>query len=183
MKITATHLSNVLLIEPDFFSDHGELVYESFQAKCYQEHGIRENFVQDNISCSHYGTLRGLHYQLPYSQAKLVYVAVGCVIDVVVDLRVGSPTFMEHLMIELSDKNYKQLYIPPGFAHGFLSLSEGSEFIYKCSNYYNPLYEYGFAWNDPDLAIQWPIKTPILSSKDQYYPSLKGTPKENLFSY
>ena len=146
----------------------------------YQEAGITGSFVQDNISVSRKGTLRGLHFQNPNGQGKLVQVLRGKVFDVAVDIRVGSETFGKWESIELSAENHKQMYIPPGFAHGFCVLSETAMFSYKCTDYYTPSAEGGILWNDPDIGIQWPVDNPVLSEKDLEYTKLSGIPQENL---
>ena len=181
MKIESTTLPGVLLIKPRIFHDERGLFFESFQVKRYAEQGIKLDFIQDNISYSQQGALRGLHYQLLQPQGKLVSVLRGKVFDVAVDIRIGSPTFGQSFSCELSDENHYQLYVPLGFAHGFYVLSEEVCFHYKCSNYYNHKDEYGIAWNDPILNIEWPlIKTPVLSPKDKMHQSLKDIPLSHL---
>jgi dTDP-4-dehydrorhamnose 3,5-epimerase len=181
MKITEGPLSGLLIIEPKVFKDERGFFYETFQLERYKKAGMPE-FVQDNTSHSKRNALRGLHYQLPHSQGKLVTVTRGEVWDVVVDIRLSSPTFGKWFSITLTDKNHVQMYIPPGFAHGFCVLSEDTDFSYKCTNYYAPGCEYGIAWNDPKLNIPWPIQQPILSPKDEIYPLLHETPHEHLFA-
>ena len=181
MQIKTTSLPGVLLIKPRIFHDDRGRFFESFQAKRYAEHGVMLNFVQDNISYSQKGTLRGLHYQLLNPQGKLVSVLQGKVLDVAVDIRFGSPTFGCYFACELSDENHNQLYIPPGFAHGFYVLSEEVCFHYKCTDYYQPQDERGIAWNDPALDIPWPFsEPPVLSPKDKLYVPLQETPIEQL---
>ncbi len=176
-----TSLPGVLLIKPRVFHDDRGRFFESFQAERYAEHGINLAFVQDNISYSKKGTLRGLHYQLAHPQGKLVSVIQGKVFDVAVDIRLGSKTFGQSFSCELSDKNHHQLYIPPGFAHGFYVLSDDVCFHYKCTDYYQPGDEYGIAWHDETLEINWPLqKQPLLSPKDKLYVALRDTPIENL---
>ena len=184
MKIINTSIDGVLIIEPKVFSDERGYFYESFNAKQFQEAtGITITFVQDNQSLSHYGVLRGLHYQLPpFAQSKLVRVAKGSVIDVAVDIRVGSPTFGKYVAVELSEDNHRQLFIPRGFAHGFITTSQSAIFQYKCDNYYNPEAEGAIAWNDPTLNIDWvlPHQDISLSVKDMEHPQLN---EAKLFDY
>lgn len=169
MKVIKTRLPDVLLVEPDVFADERGFFMESFNAgKFEQAVGRRVSFVQDNHSRSHANVLRGLHYQIQQPQAKLVRVIVGKIFDVVVDLRRSSPTFGQWVAEELSAENKRQIWIPEGFAHGFLVLSEVAEVEYKTSTYYAPEFERCIAWNDPDLDIQWPLNvTPFLSVKDR----------------
>ncbi len=169
MKVIKTGLPDVLLVEPDVFADERGFFMESFNAgKFEQAVGRRVSFVQDNHSRSHANVLRGLHYQIQQPQAKLVRVIVGKIFDVVVDLRRSSPTFGQWVAEELSAENKRQIWIPEGFAHGFLVLSEVAEVEYKTSTYYAPEFERCIAWNDPDLDIQWPLNvTPFLSVKDR----------------
>lgn len=181
MKVTKAPLSGLLIIEPKIFVDDRGHFYEAFQQKRYEEHGIPP-FVQDNISRSRQHTLRGLHYQLPHAQGKLVYVTRGDVWDVAVDIRTTSPTFGHWFGIHLNDENHTQLYIPPGFAHGFCVLSDEADFHYKCTDYYFPDSEQGIIWNDDKLNIPWPVKNPILSPKDELYPSLHEIGHEKLFT-
>lgn len=168
MKVIKTRLADVLLIEPDVFADERGFFMESFNARKFEQAvGRRVSFVQDNHSRSHANVLRGLHYQIQQPQAKLVRVIVGKIFDVVVDLRRASPTFGQWVAEELSAENKRQIWIPEGFAHGFLVLSEVAEVEYKTSAYYAPEFERCIAWNDPDLAISWPLnKVPFLSEKD-----------------
>lgn len=181
MKISETYLPGLLLIEPTVHRDSRGEFYEVFQQQRYAEHKI-PTFVQDNTSRSVKNTLRGLHYQLPKSQGKLVWVTHGTVWDVVVDIRTQSPTFGKWLGITLSDENHLQLYIPPGFAHGFCVVSDYADFHYKCTEYYTPHCEQGIAWNDKQLNITWPINNPILSPKDAANPSLGEMSHEKLFA-
>ena len=173
MKVTESKLNGVLIVEPAIYSDNRGIFFECYSKRKYLEQGVKEEFVQDNHSISEKGTLRGLHYQVGGGQAKLVRVTRGRVFDVVVDIRKESPTFGQWVGIELSGENFKQVYIPIGFAHGFCVLSDSAEFLYKCSNYYSPEDERGIIWNDPDIAIDWPIKNPILSEKDQSLPTFR----------
>lgn len=181
MKITPGPLSGILMIEPRVFRDERGFFYEACQQQRYQEAGIPP-LVQDNISRSQQNSLRGLHYQLPNSQGKLIWVLRGKVWDVMVDIRRSSETFGQWHAVTLSDENPMQIYIPPGFAHGFCVLSEVADFAYKCTEYYNPQAEHGIAWDDPTLGIQWPVQTPILSPKDQLYPRLNEITHDKLFS-
>lgn len=173
MKVQTTELPGVLLLEPRVFGDSRGFFVETFHAQRYLEAGIPGPFVQDNLSRSVRGTLRGLHFQEPNGQGKLVQVLAGAVWDVVVDVRKGSPTFGRWMGAELSSGNKWQLWIPPGFAHGFCVLSDSADFFYKCTALYSPESERSVAWDDPDLAIPWPVKEPLLSVKDQRAPRLK----------
>ena len=166
MKASGTDLPGVVLIEPTVFEDPRGLLYESWSKTRYADAGVPEPFVQDNVSRSTHGTLRGLHLQHPRGQGKLVYVLVGEVFDVAVDVRVGSPDFGKWTAATLSESNKHQLYIPPGFAHGFCVVSEEALVAYKCTEYYHPETEITVAWNDPDLGVRWPIAKPTLSKKD-----------------
>ena len=167
MKIIQTKIKDLFVIQPEVFSDDRGYFFESFNEQKLAKKFPWINFCQDNESKSSYGVLRGLHYQLsPKAQTKLVRVIKGKVLDVAVDIRKGSPTFGDYFSVELSDKNKKQLLIPRGFAHGFVVLTEYADFIYKCSDFYDPDDEKCIIWNDPDLSISWPIKDPIISKKD-----------------
>ena len=167
MQITKTPLDGVLLIEPKVFKDPRGFFLESYQEQRYRDAGIDVSFVQDNHSCSSKDILRGLHVQLSNPQAKLVRVVEGSVFDVAVDLRKDSPTFGKWYGVELSAENFRQLFVPVGFAHGFCVTSERAQFEYKCSNYYNPKHELSILWNDPAIGIRWPVSAPILSPKDE----------------
>lgn len=156
---------------------------ETWNAALYAKWGITPLFVQDNVSLSTKGVLRGLHYQQPYSQGKLVYVLQGEVFDVAVDIRYGSPTFGQWVGVTLSAQNRQQLYIPEGFAHGFCVMSETALFAYKCTDFYSPAHEKGISWNDPELNIVWPVTEPIMSVKDLQYPPLRDLPVESLIKY
>ena len=173
MNIIKTPLSGVLVLEPRVFSDQRGFFLETYHQQRYWEAGIERKFIQDNHSSSLQGTLRGLHYQLKYPQGKLVRVVLGEVFDVAVDIRLGSPSFGQWFGEYLSAENKKQLYVPPGFAHGFCVLSQSADFLYKCTEFYDPKDEYGVIWNDPGLAIEWPLEQPILSEKDAALPNLK----------
>ncbi len=166
MKITPTRIPEVLLIEPDVFGDNRGFFMESWHKQKFAEQGLTADFVQDNHSRSTQGVLRGLHYQLQQPQGKLVRVVTGCVFDVAVDIRRGSPTFGQWVGAELSADNQHQLYVPPGFAHGFCVLSETADFLYKCTVYYAPQDEHGIMWNDPTIGIRWPGSDFIISEKD-----------------
>ena len=169
MKVTPTAIPDVLVIEPQVFGDARGFFYESFNQKAFnQATGLSLNFVQDNHSRSAKGVLRGLHYQIQQPQGKLVRVVRGAVFDVAVDIRKSSPTFGKWVGLELSEDNHKQLWVPAGFAHGFLVTSDAAEFLYKTTDYYAPEHERCLAWNDQDIAIEWPLTTPpSLSAKDQ----------------
>ena len=169
MQVSKTPIDGLLTIEPKIFADPRGMFYEVYSENRYEEHGI-PCFVQDNHSVSKKGVLRGLHYQVNPGQGKLVRVTRGEVFDVAVDIRKQSPTYGKWWGLSLSETNNFQLYIPIGFAHGFCVLSESAEVLYKCSDYYSPENERGILWNDPDLAIDWPVKDPILSEKDAVYP-------------
>lgn len=168
MNVTATAIADVLLIEPRVFGDSRGFFFESFNQRLWQEKtGLRRTFVQDNHSLSAKGVLRGLHYQIRQPQGKLVRVVRGEVYDVAVDLRRGSSTFGQWVGVVLSADNKKQLWVPEGFAHGFVVLSEAAEFLYRTTDYYAPEHERCIVWNDPDLNIQWPVTAPpVLSGKD-----------------
>ena len=165
MRFTETGLPGVMLIEPDVYRDERGFFLETYNADRYGEH-IREHFVQDNHSRSGRDTLRGLHLQHPHQQGKLVRVTQGEVFDVAVDVRAGSPDFGQWHGEYLSADNFLQLYIPPGFAHGFCVISETAEFLYKCTDTYYPQDEMVIAWNDPDIGIDWPVAEPVLSGRD-----------------
>lgn len=181
MKVSDAPLAGLKILEPDVFIDNRGYFYEVFQQKRYTEYGL-PTFVQDNISRSRRNVIRGLHYQLPHAQGKLVWVVHGSVLDITVDIRVNSKTFGQWFSIKLDDHKGTQLYIPPGFAHGFCVLSEEADFYYKCTDYYSPNDEHGIAWNDNNLSIAWPIDNPIISPKDQQYPLLNEIPHDQLFT-
>ncbi len=166
MKVILEPLPNLLVISPDVFKDERGFFLETWQKKKYQKIGVSLDFVQDNWSRSTKGVLRGLHYQEKYPQGKLVSVRRGAIFDVAVDIRESSPTFGQWHGEILSDENLLQMYIPPGFAHGFCVLSEVADFNYKCTEYYNADDEDGIIWNDPSINIKWPIVSPITSQKD-----------------
>ena len=180
MKIIQTDLDGVVTIEPELFKDGRGWFMETYSHRRYSEYGIVESFVQDNISFSQKGVLRGLHFQYPQPQGKLIQVLSGEVMDVVVDIRVGSPTYGQWLGEILSEANHRQMYVPPGLAHGYYTTSETALFSYKCSDFYNPATEHGIIWNDPDIGIEWPTAEPVLSPKDGVYPVLKDLRPENM---
>ena len=167
MNITQTPLEGVLLIEPKVFGDSRGFFFESWNSERYAETGLDRSFVQDNVSLSRQGILRGLHFQNPLPQGKLVQVLQGAVFDVAVDIRRGSPTFGQWYGVTLSADNHLQLFVPEGFAHGFCVVSDTALFTYKCTDFYRPVHEYSLAWNDPDVGIAWPITNPSLSGKDE----------------
>jgi dTDP-4-dehydrorhamnose 3,5-epimerase len=167
MKVIETALPGVLIIEPQVHGDARGFFVETWHAQRYAEHGLPERFVQDNHSRSSRGVLRGLHYQLQQPQGKLVRVTQGEVFDVAVDIRRGSPSFGQWAGVRLSGENHRQFYVPPGFAHGFCTLSETADFLYKCTDYYHPQSERGVLWNDPDIGIEWPELDVRLSDKDR----------------
>jgi len=174
MAFTKTHIEGLLIFEPRVFTDERGYFYESFNKNAFAEAGVQDEFVQDNQSKSTYGVLRGLHYQTgEHAQSKLVRVLEGSVLDVAVDIRPDSPTYGEHYAIELSAENQLQFYVPHGFAHGFLVLSDTATFFYKCDNFYNKASEGGIAYDDPTLNIDWqiPTKDLILSEKDMVNPA------------
>ena len=172
MRVVETELPGVLIIDPDVHSDARGFFVETYHSEKYGAHGIAGPFVQDNHSRSAGGTLRGLHLQLRRPQGKLVRVIEGEVYDVAVDVRRGSPTFARWVAVTLSADNFRQCYIPPGFAHGFCVVSPIAQIEYKCTDLYDPQGELGIAWNDPALAIPWPIREPLLSIRDQRQPTL-----------
>ncbi len=183
VQVIETALPGVVLLEPQVFTDVRGFLLETWHQARYHQLGLPTTFVQDNLSGSCRGTLRGLHFQHPHAQGKLVYVVQGEVFDVAVDIRVGSPTFGRWVGVVLSDRNHRQLYIAEGFAHGFCVTSESALFAYKCTAFYNPQSEGGVLWNDPDLGIDWPVRTPLLSEKDKAYPPLRAIPRERLPQY
>ncbi|MGV3620979.1 MAG: dTDP-4-dehydrorhamnose 3,5-epimerase [Archangium sp.] len=166
MNVDTTSLPGVLLVSPRVFGDARGFFLETFSAQKYAEQGITGPFVQDNWSRSAKNILRGLHFQHPQGQGKLVSCTRGAVFDVAVDVRLGSPSFGKWYGVELSGENKKQLWIPPGFAHGFCVLSDVADFLYKCTELYAPKYEQSVLWNDPEIGIDWPVKEPLLSAKD-----------------
>ena len=175
MKVTKTKLDGVVIIEPDVFGDHRGFFMESWSQKKMEEVGLFYNFVQDNHSMSSVkGTLRGIHFQKgDKAQAKLVRCVKGAVLDVAVDLRHDSSTYKQWVAVELSAENFKQLLIPRGFGHGFVTLTDEVEFLYKADNYYAPEADGGIRWNDPDIGVEWGVENPILSEKDKKNPLLR----------
>jgi dTDP-4-dehydrorhamnose 3,5-epimerase len=182
MNVIHCELAGLQIIEPKVFGDARGFFLETWNLRRYRECGLDMNFVQDNLSFSRRGTLRGLHFQNPAPQGKLVSVLQGEVFDVAVDIRRSSPTFGRWHGVNLSGENKRQFYVPPGFAHGFLVLSETAMFHYKCTEFYSQKDEFAVRWNDPELAIQWPIKDPVLSEKDAKAPCLRNLPPGRLFS-
>ncbi len=179
MKIEKTDIEDLLVIYPDVFNDDRGYFYESFSFKKYAEHGIAFTFVQDNISKSKKGTVRGLHFQAgDKAQGKLCQVIKGSVLDVAVDIRFNSPTFGKYLAVELSEDNHKQLWIPAGFAHGFSVLSDEAIFYYKCTGYYSKLNERAILYNDPYLNIDWKVDKPVVSEKDKAAKLFKDIDKD-----
>jgi len=183
MKSTPASIEGLLIIEPTVFGDERGFFMEAYSRDRYAEMGLPREFVQDNVSLSARGILRGLHLQHPKGQGKLCQVLEGEVFDVAVDVRVGSPTFGVWEGVRLSSENKRQLYVPPGFAHGFCVLSERALFSYKCTDFYSAATELGVAWNDPDIGIDWPIDAPRLSAKDAKNRPLKDIPQGKLPSY
>lgn len=181
MKVTPLEIEGLLKIEPRVFGDSRGFFFESWNDERFQEAGLNFKFVQDNVSRSQKGVLRGLHFQSPTSQGKLVSVLEGEVFDVAVDLRKSSKSFGKWAALTLSSENHTQLYIPPGFAHGFLVTSASALFAYKCTELYISKEEISLLWNDPDIGIRWPISNPTLSEKDLKGIRLKDIPKDRLF--
>ena len=182
MKVTRCDIAGLLIIEPKVFGDARGFFLETWNEQRYREAGLDLRFVQDNISSSRRGTLRGLHFQNPKPQGKLVWVIEGEVFDVAVDLRRSSPTFGRWHGLNLSGQNRRQFYIPPGFAHGFAVLSETALFTYKCTEFYSPKDELALRWDDPDVGVQWPLSDPVLSEKDKQGVRLKDLPPDRLFA-
>jgi dTDP-4-dehydrorhamnose 3,5-epimerase len=172
MHVTTTAIPDVLIINPKLFGDQRGFFLETYQSTRYAAHGISRPFVQDNLSRSAYGVLRGLHLQNPMTQGKLVSVMRGRVLDVAVDVRVGSPHFGRHVAVELSEENRRQLWVPRGFAHGFVVLSETADFFYKCDERYSPENEIVVRWNDPAIGIDWGVENPQLAARDAAAPLL-----------
>jgi len=172
VRFIETELKNVILVEPDVHEDQRGYFFELYHERKFTKGGITSRFVQDNYSQSVRGTLRGLHYQLKKPQGKLIVVVEGAIFDIVLDIRRGSPTFGKWYGVELSSENKRQLYAPPGFAHGFCVLSDMAGVVYKCTDFYSPEDERGIIWNDHAIGISWPVANPLLSPKDQSYKSL-----------
>lgn len=185
MEVAKSSLIDALLIQPKKFGDHRGFFVETYQEKRYVESGLKERFVQDNLSSSTYGVLRGLHYQHTYPQGKLVSVVKGEVFDVAVDIREGSPTFGQWQSVILSEKDMNQFWIPPGFAHGFVVLSDMAIFAYKCTDIYHPETEIAIRWDDPDLGINWPLSKADLkiSAKDEKAIAFRDLDRKLLASY
>ena len=183
MKVTETKLPGVVVVEPKVFGDERGFFMETWNAARYDEAGLPTRFVQDNLSFSTHGVLRGLHFQNPQPQGKLVSVLRGEVFDVAVDIRVGSPTFGEWTGVTLSAENKRQFYVPEDFAHGFVVTSEAALFFYKCTDYYSPSSEGIVLWNDPGIGIEWPTDAPILSERDRVAPPLREMPEGRLPRY
>lgn len=172
IEVTKTPLSGVVIVKNRVFGDDRGFFMETYNQQRFKSVGLPAEFVQDNHSRSSKGVLRGLHYQYPQWQGKLVRAVRGAIFDVAVDIRTDSPTFGQWFGLELNDDNRLQLYIPPGFAHGFATLSEVADVVYKCTSLYKPEDDAGIAWNDPDIGIEWPISEPLVSDKDAAAPRL-----------
>jgi dTDP-4-dehydrorhamnose 3,5-epimerase len=183
MRVSSTRLPEVLLIEPRLHADQRGFFVETYSHRRYAEAGVTATFVQDNLSRSMGRTLRGLHLQHPHGQGKLVSVVQGEVFDVAVDVRLGSPTFGQWIGARLTGDDHRQVFVPPGFAHGFCVTSETAVFAYKCTDDYHPEAELGVAWDDPELAISWPVADPIVSARDGAWPRLRDIPPERLPPY
>ena len=183
MKVEPARIPGLLIVEPTVHGDDRGFFMESYSRDRYAEAGIPGEFVQDNVSLSARGILRGLHLQHPNAQGKLCFVLEGEVFDVAVDVRVGSPTFGQWEGVTLSSQNKRQFYVPAGFAHGFCVLSERAMFSYKCTDFYAASSEIGIAWNDPDIGVEWPIQAPQLSDKDQQNRRLQDIPPDSLPRY
>jgi len=181
MEIEETNIPDVLLLQPKVHRDKRGFFLETYREEHLKGRGVEVHFVQDNLSQSQQGTIRGLHYQIEQQQDKLMMVMQGRILDVAVDLRKDSPTFGQHTSVELSSENKHQLFIPKGFAHGFAVLSETALVYYKCSNYYYPEGERGLYWDDPALNIDWTVTDPVVSEKDQNQPKLKEISSKDLF--
>jgi dTDP-4-dehydrorhamnose 3,5-epimerase len=173
LKVHKTAINGAFLIDLDVYGDKRGFFLESYQRKRYVENGLDIDFVQDNRSLSQKGVMRGMHYQIQHPIGHLVYVTHGCVFDVGVDLRANSATFGQHIGFMLSADKNQQLFLPPGVAHGFCTLGEENEILYKCTEYYYPDDEAGVLWNDPDLGIDWPIRDPIIKPRDAAFPRLR----------
>jgi dTDP-4-dehydrorhamnose 3,5-epimerase len=179
----ATSLPEVWELQPKVLRDARGFFLETYQTRKFEELGIPDIFVQDNHSRSSKGTLRGLHYQWPHSQGKLCRVVEGEVLDIAADIRRGSPNFGKWTSVLLTAEKQNQIFVPAGFAHGFVALTETVQFLYKCSDFYDPASEHGILWNDPDLAISWGVMDPLISEKDARLPTLAATPREFLPRY
>jgi dTDP-4-dehydrorhamnose 3,5-epimerase len=181
VNIVSTALEGVYVVEPAVYGDHRGYFMEIHQLERYRQTPVNRIFVQDNLSFSGKGTLRGLHYQLTHPQAKLIQVVTGEIYDVAVDIRQGSPTFGKWIGVHLSDRNHRQIFIPEGFAHGFCVLSEAAHVLYKCTEFYYPEDEQGILWSDPGIGIDWPVENPNLSEKDRRFARLRDTPPHRLY--
>ncbi|HEY2645673.1 MAG TPA: dTDP-4-dehydrorhamnose 3,5-epimerase [Candidatus Acidoferrales bacterium] len=179
----STALPEVWELQPKVFRDARGFFLETYHQQKFADLGIHDVFVQDNHSSSAKGTLRGLHFQLRHAQAKLCRVVKGEALDVAVDVRLGSPTFGKWTSVLLSEERHNEFFVPQGFAHGFVALSDSVQFLYKCSDIYDPASEYGIIWNDPDIAIDWGIANPLVSEKDSKYSTLASLPRELLPRY
>ena len=174
MIIEKQELEGVFLLKPKIFNDHRGYFFESFKYSVFEEIGLKLEFVQDNeVYSSYAGILRGLHYQLGKPQGKLVHVVKGSIKDVIIDIRIGSPDFGKSIMIYLDSQSHNMVYVPEGFAHGYLALEDDTIVQYKCTDYYDPNSEYGIVWDDKDLNINWDVSNPVLSEKDRNHPRLK----------
>jgi dTDP-4-dehydrorhamnose 3,5-epimerase len=182
MKVLTCDIAGLLILEPQVFGDARGFFLETYNERRYREAGLDATFVQDNLSFSRRGILRGLHFQNPNPQGKLLQVLQGEVFDVAVDVRLSSPTFAKWHGLVLSAENKRQFYIPPGFAHGFLVTSETALFQYKCTQLYSPKDEMAIRWDDPAIGIQWPLKDPMLSERDSKALRLSDAPRERLFA-
>lgn len=180
MNVIETELPGLLLIEPKVFGDARGFFMETWARDRYAKAGVVGDFVQDNMSRSKVGALRGMHLQNPHGQGKLVSVVEGEVFDVAIDVRVGSPTFGRWAGFTLSAENHRQLWVPPGFAHGFCVTSDTALFVYKCTDVYHPEAELGVLWSDPEIGVKWPVTAPTLSEKDGKYPRLSEIPRDRL---
>ncbi len=183
MDVQTTDIPGAFIIKPNVFGDDRGFFVETWNQSRYRDAGIDAEFVQDNLSCSQRGVLRGLHFQNPKPQGKLVQVLQGSVFDVAVDIRRGSPAFGRWVAVELTGDNKHQFYVPPGCAHGFCVLSETALFAYKCTDLYHPEGDGGIAWDDPDIGIDWPLGSPTLSAKDQVAPRLKDLDPSRLLPF
>ena len=183
MRVLETGLDGVVIIEPSVHGDERGFFKESWKASSYGSHGLPVSFAQANISRSARGVLRGLHYQYRQPQGKLVSVLEGRIFDVAVDIRTGSPSFAQWAGVELTADNHRQLYVPEGFAHGFIVLSSSALFHYHCTTEYAPEYDAGIAWNDPDIGVKWPLQPEAVSAKDLDAPFLRDVPVERLPGY
>ena len=184
MDIFSSKIEEIKIIQPKIHTDHRGSFIESFNSNRYQSLlGLTQPFFQDNLSVSSYRTLRGLHFQYPKSQGKLVSILKGNALDIAVDIRLGSPTFGQHVAIHLAEDNYRQIWIPRGFAHGFVALSQQVIICYKCDEYYSPENEHSILWNDRNLKIKWPIQNPVISEVDANAPALSEIPSKRLPKY